>query len=121
MIGAIPKGQPAVAGVAGEQRPVASMPSASPALRSEDRPAQESVARPGPASDRRPDQAEAQRVRDLMTAPDNRVITHRDDTSGRMVITVTQRDTGEVVEQIPSDELLRLYTSLREPLVDEEV
>jgi uncharacterized FlaG/YvyC family protein len=35
------------------------------------------------------------------------------------VLQVQSLATGEVVEQIPSEELLRLYASMRESLVDE--
>ena len=37
-----------------------------------------------------------------------------DDTSGRMVINVTERTSGEVIRQIPSEEALRLSESLSE-------
>jgi hypothetical protein len=64
-------------------------------------------------------QAEAARLRALLTDPAMRVSTHHDEASGRTVLEVQSRDTGELVEQIPSDTLLRLYATLREPLVDQ--
>jgi len=45
--------------------------------------------------------------------------TYHDDNSGRQVVEVRDQTTGEVVSQYPSEELIRLYTSLRESLVDE--
>ncbi len=44
--------------------------------------------------------------------------TYHDDDSGRSVLEVSDQTTGKVVSQYPSDELLRLYAALREPLVD---
>jgi hypothetical protein len=61
----------------------------------------------------------AARLKALLTAPEVQVSTHLDDASGRFVLQVHSLATGEVVEQIPSEELLRLYASLRESLVDE--
>ncbi|MDF2782274.1 MAG: FlaG protein [Geminicoccaceae bacterium] len=48
-----------------------------------------------------------------------RVSTHHDDDSDRVVLRVQSLSTGQVVEQIPSEELLRLYATLRQSLVDE--
>jgi FlaG protein len=62
---------------------------------------------------------EAARLKALLTDSDVQVSTHLDEPSGRFVLQVESLTTGEVVEQIPSEELLRLYASLREPLVDE--
>jgi hypothetical protein len=64
---------------------------------------------------------EAARLRTLLTDPSMRVSTHHDDTSGRTVLQVLSRETGELVEQIPSDTILRLAAALREPLVDRQV
>jgi FlaG protein len=63
--------------------------------------------------------AEAARLRALLTDPAMRVSTHHDEVSGRTVLEVQSRDTGELIEQIPSEALLRLYATMREPLVDE--
>jgi uncharacterized FlaG/YvyC family protein len=62
---------------------------------------------------------QAARLRALLTDPNVHVSTHLDDTTGRFVLQVESLDTGKVVEQIPSEELLRLYATLRKSLVDE--
>ena len=62
--------------------------------------------------------AAAERLRALLTDPAMRVRTHHDERSGRTVMQIEDRTTGEMVEQIPSDDLLRLYAALREPLID---
>jgi hypothetical protein len=62
---------------------------------------------------------EAARLKALLTDPAMRVSTHHDDDSDRVVLRVESLTTGEVVEQIPSEELLRLYATLRRSLVDE--
>jgi hypothetical protein len=64
-------------------------------------------------------QIEAAHLRTLLTDPAMRVSTHHDDDSDRVVLRVQSLSTGEVVEQIPSEELLRLYATLRQSLVDE--
>ena len=62
---------------------------------------------------------EAARLKTLLTDPEVQVSTHLDDTTGRFVLRVQSLTTGQVVEQIPSEELLRLYTTMRLSLVDE--
>jgi hypothetical protein len=62
---------------------------------------------------------EAARLKALLTDATMRVSTHHDEASDRVVLCVESRTTGEVVEQIPSEELLRLYTMLRQSLIDE--
>ncbi len=75
---------------------------------------------PRPSSRAAGDQPfEAARLKALLTDPGMRVSTHHDDDSGRVVLRVQSLATGEVVEQIPSEELLRLYATLRQSLVDE--
>ena len=64
-------------------------------------------------------QIEATHLRTLLTDPAMLVSTHEDEASGRSVLEVRSRATGEVIEQIPSEALLRLYGAMREPLVDE--
>ena len=71
---------------------------------------------PGPAG---VEPAETERLKALLTDPATRVSMHRDEASGRIVVRVHDRTTDEVLEQIPADELLRLYAGLRETLVDE--
>jgi hypothetical protein len=65
------------------------------------------------------ERAETERVKALLTDPATRVSMHRDEASGHVVVRVHDRTTDEVIEQIPADELLRLYAGLRETLVDE--
>jgi uncharacterized FlaG/YvyC family protein len=65
------------------------------------------------------EQVEALRLKRLLSDPSVRVSTHHDDASGRVVLQVQQRATGQLVEQIPSERLLRLYAMIRESLVDE--
>ncbi len=65
------------------------------------------------------DRLQADRLRALVTDPGLRVSMHPDETSGRVVLQMVSRATGEVVDQIPAEELLRLYSALREPLLDE--
>lgn len=78
------------------------------------------TAGPGTAPAGDPEQLEASRLKALLTDPNMRVSTHRDDSSGHVVMIVQDRGTGEVVEQFPSDKLLRLYAAMREKLVDEQ-
>jgi flagellar protein FlaG len=63
--------------------------------------------------------AEAARLKSLLTDPRVQVNMLRDETTGRTVLRVKDVSTGDVVDQIPSEELLRLYATLRESLVDE--
>ena len=65
-------------------------------------------------------QLEAQRLKALLTDPAMQVSTHHDEASGHLVLRVQDQATGELVEQIPADALLRLYAALRESLVDEQ-
>ena len=63
--------------------------------------------------------AEAVRLKRLLTDPAMQVSTFRDEAADRTVLQVQSRATGEVIEQIPSEALLRLYSTMRESLVDE--
>jgi uncharacterized FlaG/YvyC family protein len=65
-------------------------------------------------------QLEAQRLKALLTDPAMQVSTHHDEASGHVVLRVQKQATGELIEQIPADALLRLYAALRESLVDEQ-
>jgi uncharacterized FlaG/YvyC family protein len=58
----------------------------------------------------------AARLRALLADPAVRVRAHRDDDSARVVLQVLDRATGEVIEQYPPDQLLRLYAALRQSL-----
>ncbi len=62
---------------------------------------------------------EAARLKALLTDPSMQVSTLHDEATGRTVLRVKSRTTGEVVDQIPSEELLRFYATMRELLVDE--
>jgi hypothetical protein len=62
---------------------------------------------------------EVAHLKQLLTDPGMRVSTHHDQSSGRTVLQVHSRATGEVVEQLPAEALLQLYAALRETLVDE--
>ena len=64
-------------------------------------------------------QDETARLRSLLTDPGVHVNMVHDKASGRTVLRVKDATTGEVVDQIPSEELLRLYATMRESLVDE--
>lgn len=68
-----------------------------------------------------PRQQEVARLKSLLTDPNMRVSTHHDRESGRVVLRVQRAETGELVEQIPSGKLLRLYAMMRESLIDEQV
>jgi uncharacterized FlaG/YvyC family protein len=65
------------------------------------------------------DRLEAGRLKALVTDPGLRVSMYQDEASGRVVMQVVSRATGEVVDQIPAEELLRLYSAMRESLLDE--
>jgi hypothetical protein len=63
--------------------------------------------------------AEAVRLKRLLTDPAMQVNTFQDEAADRTVLRVQSRTTGEIIEQIPSEALLRLYATMRESLVDE--
>lgn len=65
------------------------------------------------------DRLESDRLKALVTDPGLRVSIRPDEASGRVVMQVVDRATGQVVEQVPAEELVRLYAALREPLLDE--
>lgn len=62
---------------------------------------------------------EARRLKGLLSDPDMQVSTHYHEPSGHVVMQIQSRATGDVVDQIPSETLLRLFAALRESLVDE--
>ena len=66
-------------------------------------------------------QLEARRLKALLTDPAMQVSTHHDEASGHIVLRVHDQATGELIEQFPAEELLRLYAALRETLLDERV
>lgn len=61
----------------------------------------------------------AETLRNLISDRNMQLTTYHDEASGHSVLRVTDQATGKVVNQYPSDELLRLYAALREPLVDQ--
>ncbi len=67
------------------------------------------------------DLKKAEQLREQISDRNMQLSTYHDDASGRSVLEVTDQATGQVVTQYPSDELLRLYAALREPLVDRNV
>lgn len=78
-------------------------------------------ARHGAPKTAAPQQHEVARLKSLLTDPKMRISTHHDPASGQVVLQVQRESTGELVEQIPSGKLLRLYAMMRESLVDEQV
>jgi hypothetical protein len=62
---------------------------------------------------------EAKRLKRLLSDPEMQVSTHYHEPSGHVVMQIQSRTTGDVVDQIPSETLLRLFTALRESLIDE--
>jgi hypothetical protein len=62
---------------------------------------------------------EARRLKGLLSDPEMQVSTHYHEASGHVVMQIQSRTTGDVVDQIPSETLLRLFASLRESLIDE--
>lgn len=67
------------------------------------------------------DLEKAERLRNQISDRNMQLTTYHDEASGHSVLEVTDQATGQVVTQYPSDELLRLYAALREPLVDRNV
>ena len=53
-------------------------------------------------------------MQDYMDAAGRNIQFQLDDDSGRMVVKVTERGTGEVIRQIPSEEAVRLAENLSE-------
>lgn len=65
------------------------------------------------------DRKTAERLRTQIGDKNMQLRTYHDEASGRSVLEVSDQTTGKVVNKYPSDELLRLYAALREPLVDQ--
>lgn len=53
-------------------------------------------------------------MQDFVQATHHNIQFQLDEDSGRMLVKVTERDTGEVIRQIPSEEAVRLAESLSE-------
>lgn len=65
------------------------------------------------------DLQKAEQLKALISDRNVRLSTYHDDASGRNVLEIRDQDTGDVVGQYPSEELLRLSAALREPFVDQ--
>lgn len=69
------------------------------------------------------DEQAGARLKALMTDPNLRVSTQPDKATGRVVLRIEDRATGEMVEQYPAEALLRLYAAMRDSvggLVDQQ-
>ena len=62
------------------------------------------------------DRQEGARLKALISDPNHRLSTQPDELTGRIVLRVEDRATGELVEQYPAEELLRLYAAMRDSL-----
>ena len=62
------------------------------------------------------DQQAGARLKALITDPNLRVSTQPDAVTGRVVLRIEDRATGEMVEQYPAEALLRLYAAMRDSL-----
>ena len=72
--------------------------------------------------DSRANSADRQKADQLKAFVDNanvRLNTYHDEASGRSILEVRDQITGDVVSQYPSEELIRLFASLRQTLVDQ--
>ena len=65
------------------------------------------------------DLQKAQQLREFIASEKFNLRTYHDENSGRHIVEVRDQTTGDVVTQYPSEELIRLYTSLRQSLVDQ--
>jgi uncharacterized FlaG/YvyC family protein len=65
------------------------------------------------------DLQKAEQLREFVASDKFNLRAYHDEGSGRQIIEVRDQTTGDVVTQYPSEELVRLYTSLRQSLVDE--
>jgi len=64
------------------------------------------------------DRQKAEQLRAFVNNDDLRVSTRHDDASGRNIVEILDQASGEVVSQYPTEEIIRLYASLRQSLVD---
>lgn len=65
------------------------------------------------------DRQKAEQLKAFIGDNNVRLSTYHDEASGRSVLEVRDQVTGDVVGQYPSEELVRLYAALRQPLVDQ--
>lgn len=66
------------------------------------------------------DRQKADQLRAFVANDKFSISTYHDEGSGRQIVEVRDQETGDVVSQYPSEELRRLYESLRETLVDQQ-
>lgn len=66
------------------------------------------------------DRQKAEQLRSFVANDKFSISTYHDEGSGRQIVEVRDQETGDVVSQYPSEELRRLYESLRESLVDQQ-
>lgn len=67
----------------------------------------------------RADRQKAEQLKAFIGDENMRISTYHDEASGRSILEVRDQTTGDVVSQYPSEELIRLYAALRQPLVDQ--
>ncbi len=65
------------------------------------------------------DRQKAEQLKAFIGDDNVRLSTYHDRDSGRSILEVRDQTTGDVVSQYPSEELIRLYAALRQPLVDQ--
>ncbi len=65
------------------------------------------------------DRQKAEQLKAFIGDNSVRLSTYHDEASGRSILEVRDQITGDVVSQYPSEELVRLYAALRQPLVDQ--
>lgn len=65
------------------------------------------------------DRQKAEQLKAFIGDENMQLRTYHDEASGRSVLEVRDQTTGDVVSQYPSEELIRLYSALRQPLVDQ--
>ncbi len=65
------------------------------------------------------DRQKAEQLKAFISDDSVRLSTYHDEASGRSILEVRDQLTGDVVSQYPSEELVRLYAALRQPLVDQ--
>lgn len=65
------------------------------------------------------DRQKAEQLKAFIGDDNMRLNTYHDEASGRSILEVRDQTTGDIVSQYPSEELIRLYAALRQPLVDQ--
>ncbi len=65
------------------------------------------------------DRQKAEQLKAFIGDANFKLSTYHDQDSGRSILEVRDQTTGDVVSQYPSEELIRLYTALRQSLVDQ--